>query len=231
VATVALLVVAVLLFAAAAGGGFVAARTLAGQGLVPPATSTPSTPPPTQPPSTAPLTLVHTTGAAATVNGMTGGNFTIDVPAGWQMFLEQRNGKGLPAGGAVHYVKPDGTQEVTVEWYPDYYPHANIPQYLQALHDIWPSSADFAINAEPITAIDGLGADAAEPAEELGYRTVDGSSTGDVFSPNAHRTTYADLLPRSYDLWVVSVTVVTQMESTSKTQLFDKIKTTFRPTS
>ncbi|HEY4453640.1 MAG TPA: serine/threonine-protein kinase, partial [Pseudonocardiaceae bacterium] len=221
--TVALLVVAVLLFAGAAGGGFVAARTLAGRSLVPPPKS--STTSSQQPTSTQTPTvqLVPTTGSAALANGISGGRFNLEVPQGWQTFAEQRAG-----GTAVHYVKPDGTEELTVEWYPKFYPDSNTNDYLQDLHNIWPGSA-LSFNAETRTPIPGLPGGGEEQATELGYRTTDGSEPNQP-SPNAHRTTYADLLPDGDDLWVVSMTVVTDLEFAGK-GLFDQLKTSFAPTS
>ena len=46
----------------------------------------------------------------------------------------------VPGGTAVHYVKPDGTEELTVEWYPRFYPDSTINDYLQSLRAIWPAS-------------------------------------------------------------------------------------------
>ncbi|HEX3778222.1 MAG TPA: serine/threonine-protein kinase [Pseudonocardiaceae bacterium] len=222
-----LVVVAVLLFVAAAGGSFVAARTLAGSGLVPPAKHTaPPTTQVSQP--NVPLTFTETRGSAATVNGISGGDYTIDVPTGWQNFVEQRNEGRLPAGSAVHYVAPDGTEELTIEWYPNYYSSGDtIATYLAALRAIWPQQA-FTV-AEDVNPIKGVG-EGPEPAVEFGYRTVDGISTDSPLA-NPHRTTYADLLPDGDDLWVVSVTVETEAEAIEKTRLFDKIKTTFQVTS
>ncbi|HEV3362497.1 MAG TPA: serine/threonine-protein kinase [Pseudonocardiaceae bacterium] len=229
-ATVALLAVAVLLFVGAAGGSFVAARTLAGRSLVPPKPSPTSTPPTTPSTGTTPIQLATSTASAVFANGMTGGQFSIDVPIGWQMFTEQRASGEIPSGGAVHYVKPDGTEEVTVQWYPSFYPNNSIENYVQSLRDAWPSADDFNLSAEPMTRIAGLAVGGPEPAEEIGYRTADGSSTDNEASRNAHRTTYADMLPSNDDLWVVSVTVVTDTEGSGNT-LFGKIKLTFKPTS
>jgi serine/threonine protein kinase len=221
--TVALLVVAVLLFAGAAGGGFVAARTLAGRSLVPPLkpkttnsqqqTTTPATP----------TVLTPTTGSAALANGVSGGKFSLEVPQGWQSFAEQRSG-----GTAVHYVKPDGTEELTVEWYPKFYPDSTINDYLQNLRYIWPSSG-LSFNAEPKTPITGLPGGGEEQAQAIGYRTTDGTSAQQP-SANAHRTTYAELLPDGDDLWVVSMTGITEDEPAVQ-KLFDQLKTSFAPTS
>ncbi|HEY4017691.1 MAG TPA: serine/threonine-protein kinase [Pseudonocardiaceae bacterium] len=223
--TVALLVIAVLLFAGAAGGGFVAARTLAGQSLRPPPKPSPTTST-TAPTKTAPVNLVPTDGTAALANGQGGGKYTVDVPQGWQTFTEQRT-TTFPGGGAVHYVKPDGTEELTVEWYPKFYPSFGIAAYLQSLRGIWPSGGDLGFTAEAPTHITGLPGGGGEPAQEVGYRTTDGGSTQQP-SANAHRTTYADLLPDGDDLWVVSLTVVTDGEGAGST-LFGSIKSTFAP--
>jgi hypothetical protein len=222
--TVALLVVAVLLFAGAAGGGFVAARSLAGRSLRPPAkpnavtTSTRNT-------QTAPVQLASTDGSAALANGQGGGKFVIDVPDGWQKFTEARTAS-FANGAAVHYVKPDGTDELTVEWYPGFYAAHTGSNYLDSLRLNWPSSGAPVFTAEPVTTIAGLpGGDGPEPALEVGYRTTDGGSSQQA-SPNAHRTTYADLLPDGEDLWVVSLSVVTEDENAGQ-KLFDQIRPTF----
>ena len=224
--TIALLVIAVLLFAGAAGGGFVAARTLAGRSLVPPPKPTVSTSGPTTTVQNPPIQLASTNGTDAFANGMSGGKFTIGVPAGWQTFAEQRS-SAFPAGAAVHYVKPDGTEELTIEWYPKFYPDSAINDYLQSLRAIWPGT-DLQFGAERQTAINGLPGGGLEQAQEIGYRTTDGTSAQEPLA-NAHRTTYADLLPSGDDLWVVSVTVVTQDELAGQ-ELFNQIKTSFKPT-
>ena len=225
-ATVALLVVALLLFAGAAGGSFVAARTLAGRSLIPPPKPTTTTQTPTPTP-TAPVQLASSGGSAELANGGTGGKFTISVPQGWQEFTEQRT-PPFPTGAAVHYVAPDGTEELTVEWYPNFYPGLAIDDYLQNLRTIWTSSGSLVFGAIPPTHITGLPDGGPEQAEEVGYRTTDGASTQQP-APNAHRTTYAELLPDGDGLWVVSVTVITDNEQAGKS-LFDRITSTFAPT-
>jgi serine/threonine protein kinase len=225
--TIALLVVAVLLFAGAAGGGFVAARTLAGRTLVPPPKPKVSTTTTTPTPQPAQVTLVNTNGSAAFANGGDNGKFTVEVPDGWQTFVEQRS-SAFPGGTAVHYVKPDGTEELTIEWYPKFYPDSTINDYLQSLRAIW-SASDLSFTAEQQATIPGLPAGGPEPAKEVGYRTTDGTSSQQPL-PNAHRTAYADMLPSGDDLWVVTLTVITQDEIAGK-GLFDNIKPSFHPTS
>ncbi|HJP78176.1 MAG TPA: serine/threonine-protein kinase [Pseudonocardiaceae bacterium] len=226
-ATVALLVIAVLLFAGAAGGGFAASRTLAGQSLIPPAKPNQGVPT-TQPTQTSPVNLVPVDGLAALANGQGGGKYTIKVPNGWQTFAEQRTGR-FPGGAAIHYVKPDGTAELTVEWYPKFYPAFSIDDYLQSLRATWPATGALNLGALPLTHINGLADGGAEPAAQVGYRTIDGLSPQQPL-PNAHRTTYADLLPDGDDLWVVSLTVITDSESAGQ-GLFNQIEPTFAPTS
>ena len=219
-ATIALLVVAVLLFVGAAGGSFVAARTLAGRSLVPP--PKPSTQVQTAPTQNPPVELTPTDGTAVVANGLSGGSFTIQVPSGWQTFAEQRS-TTFANGAAVHYVKPDGTEELTVEWYPN----SSIDGYLQGLRANWVQSGGPVFTAERPAPITGLPGGGPKQAEEVGYRTIDGQSAQQS-SANAHRTTYADLLPDGDSLWVVSLTMVTQDESAGST-LFGKIKLTFAP--
>jgi serine/threonine protein kinase len=226
-ATVALLVVAVMLFAGAAGGGFVAARTLAGQSLQPPPKPNlglSSSPTVTKP---QPVSLVSTQGSAALANGEGGGKYVINVPDGWQTFIEGRS-TSFANGVAVHYVQPDGTEELTVEWYPTFYDDHTSNDYLSSLRLNWPSSGAPVFTAEPAQTIAELPADSDSPypALEVGYRTTDGGSPQEP-SRTAHRTTYADLLPDGDNLWVVSLTAVSDNEGAGQA-LFNRIKTTFK---
>jgi hypothetical protein len=217
----------VLLFVGAAGGSFVAARTLAGRSLVPPPKPSTTTPTTTSPTQTAPLNLVPIDGSAALTNGIDGGGFSISVPSGWQQFAEVRTA-AFPGGAALHYVQPDGTEELTVEWYPKFFPNSSINDYLQNLRATWTAPGSLVFPA-PGARIGGLQGGGPAPAQEVEYRTADGASPQQP-AANAHRTTNADLFPDGDDLWVVSVTVVTDNEFAGKS-LFDRIKVTFAPAS
>jgi hypothetical protein len=199
-----LVVLAVVLFTAAAGGGFVAARMLAGRPLLPPshANSAPSGNVPQAPPVKS-FTTVAT--QAAPRSGTPGGNFSVSVPVGWTMFVEQRDKQALlPASTAVRWVKSDGTAELSVERFANYSPRST-DNYLNAIRQ-----ADPAGNL--------LGAD--NVPDEYLFRTGETA-----------RSQYFDLKQVGTDLWVLSVTVPTIQEDSGKTQLFDKIRTTFTVTS
>jgi eukaryotic-like serine/threonine-protein kinase len=195
-----LAVVAVVLFAAAAGGGFAATRTLAGrQVLPPPATTTTTTVPPAPPVRT--FVTVH---AQATTPKGTGGEFTLSVPQGWAMFVEQRGpGSGLPSSTAVRWVQPDGSAEATVERFRDLAP---LPEqaYTDSLQRSDPQGKLFQAQAGSL------------------YLFRSGGST--------LRSTYIRLVtvPGDDDLWVVSVTVPTDQEHSGEADLFNKISPTFR---
>lgn len=222
--------VAVLLFVAAAGGGFAGARMLGGQPLLPPTGTTTSNPPTSMPPGTAvgPVPLAPVQSWAAPRNGQ-GGNFSVSAPAGWTEFREQKPATSmLPASVAVHFVSPDGTAELTVERLPNFYPRRDIRNYEQALTSGWQGLLTIASTQQ----ISGQGNDFDNPTE-INYNTADsGGETGnEAWLHSARRTTFADLLPRGDDLWVLSVTVPTDQQDAGQRNLFDKIKGTLSVTS
>lgn len=212
---------AVVLFLGAAGGGFTLARHLGGRPLAPPRQVVTPAPP------AAPLgELVQTNGVSATLAGEQGGEYTVPVPSGWIMFAEQRITRNLPNSLRVHYVSPDGTQQLTVERFPGFYPRLSISKYLPALAAISPRYAEIARSkVEPA----GQGH---EPAQELSYTTTDvdphASRGGDTGGLN--RVTFAHLLPVGTDLWVVAVTVPIEQEDSGRTRLFEKIIAGFQVT-
>ncbi len=214
----------VVFFVAAAGGGFALARVVAGESLRPPV----RTSPPTQPKVTDPPLeeLAPVTGDAATSYGMQGGKFRLSMPPGWVQFIEVRLSADLPEGSKFYYVSPSGTQVVTVERLPNFYPDHKIQAYVTDL-----SSAEPAVSFEQVDLV-GI-ADTPvgnEPAQQLTYRTrtnADLLTPDDPSAPTQNRVTFANLLPRLYDLWVVSVTVPIEQEDSGRADLFDKIAPTF----
>ncbi|HEX3591077.1 MAG TPA: serine/threonine-protein kinase [Pseudonocardiaceae bacterium] len=197
--TVALVVVGVLLFAAAAGGGFAATRKLAGSPVLPPRAVTATT---TVEPQAPPVRSYQRVATQVTTPGVPGGDFSLQVPTGWTEFCEQRTRQsGLPPSAAMHWVKADGTAEITVERFPDYSPR---PQraYTDALQN----------------------SDHSGKLYQAGSGAVYEWRTGTTL-----RTTFFDfVLPSSSaDLWVVLVTEPTQQEQDAQ-NLFDKISPTFQ---
>ncbi len=200
VAGVLLVVLAVVLFTAAAGGGFVAARMLAGRPVLPPSHA--NSAPPGSVPQAPPVKSFTTVAMQAALrSGTPGGNFSVSVPVGWTKFVEQRGKQALlPESTAVHWVRSDGTAELSVERFADYSPRT-MQNYLNAIRQADPAGNLLGANDVP---------------DEYLFRTGETA-----------RSQYFDLKQVGTDLWVLSVTVPTIQEDSGKTQLFDKIRTTF----
>jgi eukaryotic-like serine/threonine-protein kinase len=208
---------AMVVFVTAATGGFAAARTLRGQSLLPPAPIPVAGP---IIPTGAPVgELTARTGDAATVKGTGGGAFTIKVPQGWQMFVEERVPKNFPASTRVHYVSPDGKYELIVERIANFYTppvQHTIAQYILSLQSTWPNGDYVESGAVPLDKYPGEGGPQA--AVQLRYRTVD--------FEKLRRSTFANVIPKQDDLWVVSLTAPTVVED-DETKLFEQITPSF----
>jgi hypothetical protein len=164
----------------------------------------------------------------AAVTDVPGAAFSVEVPRGWTAFVEPRTSTTLPASTVVRYVKPDGTNELTVERFGDFAPDQSISDYLDALRETWPHGyVPLQLSDQPSAALPG------SPAPtEIGYRSVDAiAGTASNTDWAAARTTYAELMPHGTDLWVLSLTVPTVQEGSGAIDLFDRIKTTFQLTS
>ncbi len=197
-------VIAVVLFTAAAGGAFAATRALAGQPLTPSRAAGGSSPQSDTPPMPQ---LSPTTATAVPSNGGTGGKFSVPVPVGWTMFVEQRDKSGgLPSSTVVRWVKPDGTSEVTVERFPGY---GSMPTslYTDALQAGNPNHKLLVC-----------------PKDECSfylYRTSDTNRAAyfQFFTPHGDP-----------DLWVVTLTVPLVQESGGMQSLFTQIAAGFSAT-
>jgi hypothetical protein len=221
----------VLLFFAAAAGGFALSRHVGGEPILPPDRTT-------QPATTTTTTtqddaggLEQRTGNAATSKGMQGGGFTVSVPRGWKVFVEEVAGDELPAGTRVYYVSPDGTQLLAVERIAAFYPEHGIEDYRERVLSQGP---DVAVKDEEPRAIPGLPSSvpAPESAVEWHYRsTADAGELApdDPDAANLYRGTFAHLLPLGSDLWVVSMTVPIEQEDSGHA-LFDRIVKEFQVT-
>lgn len=130
-------------------------------------------------------------------------------------FVEQRTARTLPNSTRVHWVSPDGTSEIVVERFPNFYPKHEVEQYLRVM-----SSRTPGFRIVNNTALDGGGS-------QLTYRTVDAVAAGATGS-DVNRTTIANILPTDKDLWVVSVTVPIDQEDTGRRGLFARITPEFR---
>jgi hypothetical protein len=215
-------VVALALFAGAALGGFALTRAVAQRPLTPPPTQ-----PVTQPPSAVappPQEFEQQRADAATTKGANGGAFAVSVPKDWAKFVEQRDAAKLPASTRVHFLSLDGTQEVTVERFVDFYPDDTMAGYvalLQSKQSVLPAT-----EVDPVLEIAApTPADSHEPAKELRYRTVDRTGPG---GDGANRSTTARLIAHGDDLWVVSLTVQIQQEDYGRAKLFPQIVSSFK---
>nr|WP_026316198.1 serine/threonine-protein kinase [Actinokineospora enzanensis] len=215
-ATVALLAAAVLLFLAATAGGFILTRTIGGQQILPQGAA------PVSQQASAPLReLAPQTADAATLAGEQGGGFTIPIPDNWVKFVEQRTAKTLPNSTRVHWVSPDGTSEVVVERFPNFYPTHGLEQYIRVLSTRTPGYR--------VVSNTSLNTGNPEMGVQLTYRAVDVAETpADSGANSVSRTSIANILPTGKDLWVVSVTVPIEQEDTGRRGLFARIVPEFR---
>ncbi|GLZ38586.1 serine/threonine-protein kinase [Actinokineospora sp. NBRC 105648] len=214
-ATGLLAVSAVVLFLTATVGGFALTRTVGGEAILPPGAPTTASQQ-----ASAPLReLVPRTADAATLAGEQGGSFAIPVPGDWVKFVEQRSAKTLPNSTRVHWVSPDGASELVVERFPNFYPKYTAEQYLRVLAGRTPSYRT--VGTTP------MDSGTPEPATQLTYRSID--TAGNMPSgTNVNRSSFANILPRGNDLWVVSVTVPVEQEDTGRRGLFARIAPEFR---
>jgi hypothetical protein len=202
----------VVLFFAAAGVGFALARVLGGQPVLPPAHT--AAPAPPGAPKLDELQLAPTPGDASTLAGEQGGGYSLPVPRGWSKFVEQRATPGLPNSTRLHYVSADGTQDLTVERFPAFYPTLSLNDYLGLVRKQVPE----VLHSPLDTPRSG-----AEPGLELTYKTTDvARNVGSGEARGADRITFAHVLPVGADLWVLSVTVPIDLEDSGRT-LFNKI--------
>ncbi|WP_093413878.1 serine/threonine-protein kinase [Saccharopolyspora flava] len=112
--TVALVMAALVLFAGAMVGSFAATRLLVGAPLLPgDGAGTPTAPAVSLPP------LAPTEQEAKHTSAPNGGEFAISVPSGWQPFQSERN--DLANNSVVAFISGDGTSEVAVQRYGDYF--------------------------------------------------------------------------------------------------------------
>jgi serine/threonine protein kinase len=212
----AVLVLAVILFLMSATAGFAGTRTLAGQPLLPRV--------PTQEeylgnqpqvPQFAPRK------AKAAPPNTQGGDFTISVPEGWPMFVEQCSADDdLPVSTKVHFVSPDGRFSLVVERFVGFYPKSRLTDYERTVSAENSGTAiyffDVPVTLDPGGVEDGTGMEYSAPF-------VPG---GDMF-----RATVAHVRPTGReDLWVVALTGPSADRDWMKTDLFDRINPTFSVT-
>jgi serine/threonine protein kinase len=201
---------ATVLFVSATGTGFVLVRMASGGSVLPPTTSTTNTGPARR------GNLATHVDTVAPPNGQ-GGGFSVDVPAGWTTFLEQRSGPRppLPQSTVMHFVSPDGQQEFSVERFANCSPAKVISAYLAALGT--------AAGTHDVNGRNG------EPATETSFRTEETPHAGAAAKqPSLVRAAVVRLQPQNNDLWVLRLTAPEEGGRAGRT-LFDEIVPTFRP--
>ncbi|HEU5470402.1 MAG TPA: serine/threonine-protein kinase [Actinophytocola sp.] len=213
----AIIVSAALVFLIMGAGGFALARTVGGKPVLPPVRVTPTQP------SAAPVDeLPSQVAEAHTATGEQGARFEVPAPKGWTQFVQQRVSEDLVNSARVHFVAPDGTQQVTVERFPNLYPDHTIDTYVAVLtkQARLPEMPKLAAVTDPVPP-------GPEPAADLTYKTTEWTPGGDTGS---YRVTFARLFPIGVDVWVVAVTVPIDQEDTGRTKLFDEVAKGFKVT-
>jgi serine/threonine protein kinase len=213
-ATAVLLAVSILLFLVAAGGGFALARTVGGQSLLPPAAAPRST---SNGPTDVPApSLVQQSGDASYVTG-NGGQFGLKVPEGWQKFVAPHTTTRFGASTAVQYVSPDGRRSLRVERLAKYF--AQFPddnEYIAWLKQSYPGNSFFLFPPSPLP--DGKGT-------TLTYRLAEGGTLPESDRGGGTRETFMNLVQAGTSLWILSVTVPAEQESSGQ-ELFGLIAPT-----
>ncbi|MFJ7210195.1 serine/threonine-protein kinase [Amycolatopsis sp. NPDC098790] len=217
-ATAVLVAVAILLFLLAAGGGFALARTVGGQSLLPPAAEPAAkSNGPTQVP---PPTLVHQVGNGSYLNN-DGGQYSLDVPEGWQKFVAPHNTKfGLSL--VVQYVSPDGRRSLRLERLAKYFDQSEgYDDYISWLRSSYPENAFelFPASNSP----DGKGV-------TLTYRLAEGGTLPQSDGGGGTRVTFVKMVQAETSLWILSVTVPAEQESAGQQDVFDRVAGTLQVT-
>ncbi|MEV6875440.1 serine/threonine-protein kinase [Amycolatopsis sp. NPDC051128] len=213
-ATAALVAVAILLFLLAAGGGFALARTVGGESLLPPAAAAAGTP--NGPTEVPPPDLVHQTGDASYATG-DGGQFELDVPAGWQKFVAPHNTVKFGVSTVVQYVSPDGRRSLRLERLPKYFGQfKDDDEYIAWLKQSNSSGALELFPPSPTP--DGK-------STTLVYRMAEGGSRD---GGGGTRVTFSNLVQAGTSLWILSVTAPSEQEDTARADVFDRVAPTLR---
>ncbi|CAM05714.1 serine/threonine protein kinase [Saccharopolyspora erythraea NRRL 2338] len=206
-AATALGLASVVVFTLALAGGFAAARTLAGDTVLP-------VPPAQRPaPELVPVRLdtQHSSDSGT-------GAFEITVAENWAVFQGEHD--ELTNSKAVSFVSPDGRREVAVERFGGFFRGGHdVDDYLAALPEMAAGSKGLFT----------LHSDVAEPAgageRRLNYTSVEVPLTGG--QGRLSRSTVARLIPSGDDLWLVRVTVPAEAAAKGQ-ELFDTVVPTFR---
>ncbi|GAA4541116.1 serine/threonine-protein kinase [Amycolatopsis samaneae] len=212
-----LTVVSVLIFLLAAGGGFALARTVGGQPLLPPAAGSPVST--GQPVVVPPPVLVTQQGNSNAVNGVKGGQFSLDVPEGWLKFASPHQLRSGSTSTMVQFVSPDGRQVITVERLAGFLTGGAPARYLSEVQRNYPGDAFFLAKQAPLTGQNGLA---------VTYRTTERATGRSDGSGPVTRSTFANLIQAKNDLWVLSLTAPSEQEDSARTGVFDRVAPTLK---
>ncbi|MFD9894578.1 serine/threonine-protein kinase [Amycolatopsis sp. NPDC059027] len=221
-ASAVLAVVSVLIFLIAAGGGFVLARTVGGQSLLPVAAGAPVSS--GQPAVVPPPMLVTQQGNSNAVNGVKGGQFTLQVPDGWLKFVAPHRTPSNITTTVVQFVSPDGRQAIRVERLAGYmaYTGNSFADYVNDLKKSYPGDTFYLAKEEDLPSKNG---------RALTYRTTErAAARGAETSGAITRSTFANLIVSHDDLWVLSLTAPSEQEDTARTDIFDRVAPTLKIT-
>ncbi|MFE0027892.1 serine/threonine-protein kinase [Amycolatopsis sp. NPDC059021] len=214
-ASAVLALVSVLIFLIAAGGGFVLARTVGGQSLLPAAAGTPVSS--GQPAVVPPPVLVTQQGNSNAVNGVKGGQFTLQVPDGWLKFVAPHRTPSNITTTVVQFVSPDGRQAIRVERLAGYlaYTGNSFADYVADLKKSYPGDTFYLAQEEDLPSGNG---------RALTYRTTErATARGTEPSGAITRSTFANLIVSHDDLWVLSLTAPSEQEDTARTDIFARV--------
>lgn len=208
--TAVLALVAAVIVVLSMSGGFALTRYLGGQALVPPVAfgATQTSQPTTS--SVTPVATTPTQGTAVTTtgSGSAGGDFTVDVPKGWQQFTQNRDQTdSLPPRAQVFYISPDGSQELSVQRFPKF---TSVQNYIDAVRQL---------NKVTGLSVRSISVPGFTQAQQLDY-------TQDIASVAPGTT--AMVLVKGSDLWVVSVK--TRVDDPVGKLLFSQIYQRFQVT-
>jgi serine/threonine protein kinase len=137
VGTTVLALVAAVIVVLSLAGGFMLTRFIGGQPLLPPTVAFAGTVGPSTTPAATKVPTTRVQAKAVTTTGGAGGaggGFGLDVPEGWQQFIQTRlNTNLLPERSQVFFISPDGNQELSVQRFPQF---TDVDKYLKAVQGL-----------------------------------------------------------------------------------------------
>ncbi|MBB5906327.1 serine/threonine protein kinase [Actinoalloteichus hymeniacidonis] len=217
------LLLAVPLFLGAAAGGFAIARTVGGEAILPSTTQEHRTDGAED--FSGELQYQQRTGTATDSDPSQGisGRYSLDIPRGWVAFHEQGRAE-LGPDIRHRYLAEDGSRMISVQRLIDFYPDGRVADYIDTLSQPWSSSGELLMLGATTSPAPPGGI---EPDQSISYRRVEVGLTSNADQREIRRSTFANLLPRGDDLWVVSVTVPTETEGAGS-RIYEHVSESFQ---